>query len=213
MLRIQIKDSEVTKLMNQVRRRGTDMRRLMKVFHGRIHVEVMRNFRKQGATADVFRKPPSNQRKAWKKITPYTAAARLGGRASTSRVGGILQASGMLMGTMGKVKKITKQSMTYGSSSGIAHVHQFGAVIRPKRAKVLALPYPGVKGRPADYRGVKTFVRGKTIYQATGKGLRPLFFFKDEVTIPARPMITFPKSTIDSFRDLTFKYLTGKTVL
>lgn len=67
-----------------------------------------------------------------------------------------------------------------------AGVHEFGAVIRPKRARFLAIPLRYGLGGP---RGLpNTFVRGRVIYQNTSGRAVPMFLLASQVTIPARPV-------------------------
>ena len=204
MITIKIKDKEVKKMMQTMHRRGQNMTSLMTLFYGKVHKEVIMNFRMQAATSDIFKHKPDNVRIPWKPLSEYSAKAR-GAKGIGS--GGILQASGFLYASMGKVRIITPTSMTYGTPSGLSAIHHFGGEIKPKRAKYLALPYPGVKGRPREYQN--TFFRGMTLYQTTAEGLKPLFFLKDKVTIPARPHITISEAALDSIQKLTFKYMTA----
>lgn len=210
MFSVSVKDKEMEDLIVRMARASNDMKPLMTTFYGKIHFEVMKNFRTQSAPPDIFTEEPGNQRKSWKPISSYTAAYRLGSRPSTSRVGAILQETGTLMGSMGKVRIITKTGMTYGTNSAISHVHHFGAKIKPKGHPYLALPYPGIKGRPRQYKDA--FFIGKTLYRniksqrSGGSTLEPLFFLKKSVTIAARPHLTIPSSTIDNMRILTWDY-------
>lgn len=205
MLNITVKDAELRKALKKVREASINMRPLMAVFYGKVHNDVMLNFRLQSAPPDIFKHRPGDTRKTWKRISKYTSAARLGGRPSTTNVGAILQESGGLRGSMGKVQEITKNSMTYGTSSGISAVHHFGTIITPKRAKFLALPYPGVTGRPREY--TNTFFRGKTLYRNKDGKAEPLFFLKEFVKIPARPHLTISNSTIKSMQQLALSFI------
>jgi hypothetical protein len=113
---------------------------------------------------------------------------------------------------MGKIRVITPKSMEYGTPHPLSRVHHFGAeganAIRPKRAKALTLPYPGVTGRARDY--TNTFIRHNTIFQAVKDGPPvPLFFLKSFVVIKARPMMTIRKQTIDSIANLQAAFITG----
>jgi len=70
-----------------------------------------------------------------------------------------------------------------------ARIHELGGKIRPKRAKMLTIPLPGVKGRAANYPDA-FIIRSKKgnllIVEKSGLGIKPLFALKSEVDIPAR---------------------------
>ena len=68
-----------------------------------------------------------------------------------------------------------------------AGVHEFGATIRPKNARFLAIPLQPGLGRP---RGLpNTFIQGRVIYQNVSGSARPMFALASQVTIPARPVL------------------------
>jgi len=91
----------------------------------------------------------------------------------------------------GNTLKLVLYSAVYGPT------HEFGAVIKPKRARYLTIPLPaamtpaGVARGPArSFEG--TFIKRSkagnlVIYQHQGKGkILPLFLLKKQVEIPAR---------------------------
>lgn len=210
MFEVTVLKKEIDKMLHTMQKQRVNMRPLMTRFYSKIHKEVLLNFRLQSAPPDIFTENPGDTRKPWAPISSYTATSRLANRKSTSNVGAILQASGLLRASMGKVREINNASMKYGTPSSISAAHHFGVTIRPVRAKYLALPYPGVTGRPREY--TNTFFRGKTLYQSDGQqGLRPLFFLKDKVTLPARPHLTISNSTLNNMQDLTWHFLVKKT--
>lgn len=83
-----------------------------------------------------------------------------------------------------------------------AGIHEFGGIIKPKKAKYLAIPQSYVKGpdgvaraKPHDFKGEKTSLvplkrGGFMMLLRTAKEEQiPLFVFKKEVKIPKRPYI------------------------
>ena len=87
-----------------------------------------------------------------------------------------------------------------------ANVHQFGATIKPKKAKKLAIPVSreGKRaGRPRDFpRKLKwrpTNGQSSLLYEVTGKRTKKVvvhYILVDEVTVPARPFVGFSDQTI-----------------
>lgn len=67
-------------------------------------------------------------------------------------------------------------------------VQEYGATIRPRRARSLTIPLGDTLGRARDYPD--TFLRGQILYQRTaGGGVIPRFLLRRQVTIPARPVL------------------------
>lgn len=95
---------------------------------------------------------------AWKPLSPGYAAIKKGP--------GILRASRMLQRSVAYL--VSGNKITIGSNRIYAAVHQFGATIKPVRAKALAFKMGG-----AGKRGGVGLVRAKS------------------VTIPARPYLGF----------------------
>jgi len=78
----------------------------------------------------------------------------------------------------------------------IAMTHEFGATIRPKKAKVLTIPVSREASRLArEHKGIRNIPglfspKGKMILaRSSGGKLEALFIMKTKVVIPARPAI------------------------
>lgn len=77
-----------------------------------------------------------------------------------------------------------------------AAVQEYGATIRPKRAKALTIPLPAaktaagvVRGGPRDFLNTFTVPGKPFIFQRQGDRVVALFKFMEEVTVPARPAL------------------------
>ncbi len=70
-----------------------------------------------------------------------------------------------------------------------ASILEKGGTIRPKKAKALTIPLPGVKGKASNFPDsfiIKSKAGNALIVQKKGKsGLKPLFVLKKSVKIPA----------------------------
>jgi phage gpG-like protein len=95
---------------------------------------------------------------------------------------GVMEEGGQLVGFV----RVDEKKAPYASA------HEFGAVIRPRRARYLAVPLPGTPRKPAR-AFPNTFVRMVNeklfLFQKEGSGLRALFVLMKEVRIPARPFL------------------------
>lgn len=82
-----------------------------------------------------------------------------------------------------------------------ARIQEKGGTIRPKKAKYLTVPFPGIKGRAANYPNtfvLKSKAGNLLIVQRQGKsGFKPLFSLKSKVTIPASHFLS---ESIDQMR-------------
>jgi hypothetical protein len=87
-----------------------------------------------------------------------------------------------------------KLKLTVGTGVGrarevkYARILEKGGRIIPKRARMLTIPLPGVKGRARNYEDtfiLKSRKGNLLVVQRTGTGIRPLFILKREVNIPA----------------------------
>ena len=87
-----------------------------------------------------------------------------------------------------------------------------GGVLRPRKAKHLALPFPGITGRPRSYQNTffqKSKKGNLIMFQNQDDGsIIPLFVLKESVKIPARPFITLRPKTLDEMAKKAAWYLT-----
>lgn len=95
-----------------------------------------------------------------------------------------------------------------------ARIQEKGGTVRPKRSKYLTIPFPGIKGRAANYPGA-FFIKSKAgnllLVERKGKsGLRPLFVLKSSVNIPASH---FMSESIDQMRPDLRKSLKPEAIL
>lgn len=121
-----------------------------------------------------FRDQIDPQGKPWAKLRPLTVLLRGGA------TGPILRRSGQLMRSSNY--QVSGTTLRLGISGVQAAAQQFGATIKPKKAKRLAIPIPaGVGGRNSAS-----------------------FAFPKKVTLPARPMVGFgPKDEAATRRAIT----------
>lgn len=89
------------------------------------------------------------------------------------------------------ISALIGSGVRYGERVKYADILEEGGIIRPKKAKYLAIPIGEAKtksgvarGRPRDF--ANTFIRKGIIFQKYGKNsIRPLFLLRKSVTIPA----------------------------
>lgn len=170
------------------------------------------------STAANFR--AGGRPKKWKPLTSFTMAGRRAGRTVASHGLGqnILQRTGRLFASVTRlrgdamaVRTISRKSLTYGTNLPQAPLLNFGGTIRPKSTKYLAIPMPGVEGRPRQYNN--TFVQmskkgNKIIFQNLGDGkIRPLFWLRTSVTIPSREFLGFQKEDIEELSNLALAFM------
>jgi hypothetical protein len=75
-----------------------------------------------------------------------------------------------------------------------ADIQERGGTIHAKK-KFLTIPFPGIKGRAANFPDsfiIKSKKGNLVIAEKRGKGIRPLFLLKPSVTLPARHWFTNP---------------------
>lgn len=106
---------------------------------------------------------------------------------------------GMTSKTVGSVNSVTIGSGVAGKKAPpYARIHEKGGTIKPKKAKMLTIPLPGIKGVAANYPDafIITSKKGNVLLveKKGKKGLRPLFVLKKEVKIPARHWLSQSKN-------------------
>jgi phage gpG-like protein len=141
-----------------------------------------------------FRESRTPEGQAWKPL----AHPRVSGGDKPLRDKGLLMASLSASVTEGQLRLM--------ASHPGANVHQFGATIRPKRAKKLAIPLSREAkraGRPKNFprklRWRPTNGSSSLLYEVTGKRVKKVtmhFVLVDQVTIPARKFVGFSDETI-----------------
>ncbi len=132
------------------------------------------------------------------------------------RTGQLWRSIGMKSKTEGSVNSVTIGSGVAGKKAPpYAGIHETGKpIIRPKKAKALTIPLPGIKGVAANYPDafIITSKKGNTLLvEKKGKdGLRPLFVLKKEVTIPARRWLS---QSIAEMKPDLIRHLSPKEIL
>ncbi len=86
--------------------------------------------------------------------------------------------------TAGATKTMTGHGLTYGTNNEIAHVHQDGMTIRPKKGRFLMVPLPGKKGKKSGR-----------------------FLFLKQAVIPARPFLGWNDKMTETCLDLTADFV------
>jgi len=94
-----------------------------------------------------------------------------------------------------------KTRVTVGTNKPDARIQDLGGTIRPKRAQYLTIPLGGTRGSIRSHTGgffIKS-KRGNLLYvKKAGKGIKPLFVLKKDVTLKGKPYLTraFKKMTM-----------------
>lgn len=101
--------------------------------------------------------------------------------------------------TVGSINSVTVGSGVAGRKAPpYARIHEKGGTIKPKTAKALTIPLPGIKGVAANYPDafiIKSKAGNTLLVESKGKkGLRPLFVLKKSVKIPARHWLSQSKN-------------------
>lgn len=111
---------------------------------------------------------------------------------------GILGASVTARGSQGNIERRTSTSLEWGSNLDKAGLHQFGGIVRPTKAKALAIPLTREAVRAGSPRNMRDIFRiGGGLFEAKqkGKGRRSFtelvqhYILTDEVTVPPRPFL------------------------
>lgn len=95
-----------------------------------------------------------------------------------------------------------------------ARIQEKGGKITPKKAKMLTIPLPGIKGVAANFPDafiIKSKKGNVLLVEKKGKkGLRPLFVLKKSVTIPASHWLS---QSIAEMKPDLIKHLSPKEIL
>ncbi len=194
---VKIDDKSVIDLLNKLASKGKNLRPAFTVIAGQLKVDITMNFRRQGSHGDIFTKGISKTLTKWKPLSSLTKFNRPKG-------GKILQNTGMLMASIGTVRNITNNSLEYGTNYAFSTTQHFGAIIKPKRAKKLAIPL-GHSKRVSDFGIENLLFTDKMIYLKSD--MTPLFVRKDSVTIPARPFMTPSPKGIKNIQETLAAFL------
>lgn len=212
-IRMTLADTEVAVHLTQMRKNGQSMRPFMGTVSAIIMRSVASNFRAGG-------------RPTWKVLSPWTRSVRSAGGTTAKHSLGqdTLQASGRLrksvtmMRGADAIRTFSDTGLMWGTNVPYGGLQQFGGVVKPKSSKWLALPFPGVTGKPRDYKDTFFFkskkgnlilargyslvsrrraqfagpdgkVKVKTVTVRTEGQLTPLFLMRASVTVPSRPFL------------------------
>jgi phage gpG-like protein len=213
MIEIKFNDKEFTDLLRKIAKQTSNSKSLMAFYFGEVHAEVMRNFRQQGSYGDLLSGTPSTDFKRWPPLGKFQMARRA--KQGTGRTA-MLQQTNRLRLSIGTVRKVTNTEMQIGTDLIYSAVMHFGAqgknAIRPRKAKWLTIPFPGVDKPAREYSD--TFV----IFPLTGGnpimfqklpsgGFLPLFTLVKKVEIPPRPYLTVGTATLDRFMNYAWDWL------
>jgi phage gpG-like protein len=103
--------------------------------------------------------------------------------------------------------RVQGSTLTVGTNLAYAKVHQFGAVITPKKGRYLTIPLSVEAQRAGSPRRMnKLHRRGRALFDAKGKAHWALVL---SVKIPARPYLGFGQKVIKQIRDVFRKHLAG----
>jgi phage gpG-like protein len=125
--------------------------------------------------------------------------------------------SGRLRGSLTHEETADTAEISAGGGPGevdYAAIHHYGGVIRPRKKKMLTIPFPGgpadqrVPFRARDFND--TFVAKGIIFRRVSKDeIQPLFILKKAVTIPARPYMYAEEADIAYLNDSIADFIAG----
>lgn len=193
---IQIKDKELTTLLRTMQKRGQDAKPAFTAIAGTLKTDIDMNFRRSGSYGDIFTTGISSTLTKWKPLSALTKMNRPKGK--------ILQASGALRASIGTVRQITSKSLTYGTNYEFAATQHFGATIKPKRAKKLAIPI-GHNKRVSSFNPDTLVFTPGAIYRKSDRV--KLFVRAKQVTIPARAFLTPSPRGIENMTKILAAFL------
>lgn len=131
----------------------------------------------------------------------------------------VLRDKGLLAASISA--SVTEGELRLTASHPAANVHQFGATIRPKSARRLAIPLtrdakrvPRPREFPRPLFVVGTVSATAYLAESLGKGRRARIVFHyalvKEVTVPARPFVGFSQETLSKMVRLLYETFTEK---
>lgn len=187
---------KVERALQLIHERGANTLPLMGIMGAMMVATVDRNFEAEGRpTRWVKRKQLSNDNlqfgamKTASKTKRYQNAKRVGTKASILRGAALKTLGNRILQDSGKLKqsmtfKASTNSVEVGPSGGLpyARIHQLGGIIRPVKARYLAIP------------------NGNGILRAK------------EVHIPARPYLTVPPEDVPKYAAAVMEWLKGDSL-
>lgn len=148
------------------------------------------------------------QMNLWGGRTVKRIIRNISGRILKTRTGQLRRSVAFRSLKVGTKEKIEIGTGIRGRSVKYARIHEKGGKIRAKRAKMLTIPLPGVKGMARNYPNafIITSKKGNVLLvERKGKtGIRPLFKLQKEVDIPARNWLS---DSIEETKPQLFRFL------
>lgn len=155
------------------------------------------------STRRRFREGKAPSGRKWKPLSKVTLAARRGGTHP-------LLDKGMLRDSVNF--QVSSDAVTIGTVLKQARVHQLGATIRPKRAKMLAIPLKKeARARsPRDFPDLFVWRRFGKVFLArasTRGNLSLMYLLKRSVKIPARAFIGISREDERDMTDIVHEFI------
>lgn len=177
-------DREAREWLTRLQRRIRDLTPFMRRIGERLMLSTSRRF-------EAGRDPEG---RPWRAASDFAPSRQRGGTPLHGR--GHLARPGR-----GYDYRARRDRVELGTRLRYGLIHQFGGRIRPKEAKALTLPFPGVTRTARSY--ADTFIRRGTIMQTRRRGKpRALFALKQQVTLPARPYLGVEEADWAAIREL-----------
>ena len=134
---------------------------------------------------------------AWKPTSAFTLSLRPSGGGQTLNATG---GAGLLGSILARSREVTPDSVRLGTNKIYGPIHQNGGIIRPVKAKALALPLTPEAARAKSPRRfprplfVPRGIPGLAESTRGGKGLKMQYRFMDSVAIPQRRFLGVSRS-------------------
>jgi len=162
----------------------------------RVMTEVDHKARQQvNQTFQAGRDPISGAQ--WKPTSNFTLSLRFSGGGQTMVARG---GDGLFGSIVGRSPEVTPSSVKIGTGKIYGPIHQNGGIIRPVKAKALALPLTKEAARAGSPRRfprplfVPRGIPGLAESTRGGKGLKMQYRFMDQVKIPMRRFLGVSRS-------------------